>query len=418
MADAIPEIDTSVLDDLVAIRHEQAQLVQFRARAEEMKAKVDARVYERVVGDYDRREATLLDRASPLEARARVEFRKLRARDEEVTQTRRTAEFDKAEIEFRHSVGEIDDAELAERIKAPETVLAACQSELEALQALKARFVDAYATVDADSAEPEAPAVSEPAPPAVVEPPDEAPAESPELAMAAEPEPEAEPAAPPAQGPPPLSLVPDAMPADEPPPPPAEVPFGSATGEMPAWAATGEQPPEAGDEAGLSGPSLAFHQAPTQMFEVPNFARPAEPPEPPPPQAPPPVPEPAGEHDTDGDVTFILPDAVLVDASHGTTEFRLGAMNYIGRADDNQIRLKSGDISRRHAMISVANGAYLLRDLQSQNGTFVNGQRIAEHVLADGDRVRVGNIELVFHYASPNRDADSGSGIAWATPGS
>ena len=49
--DAIPEIDTSVLDDLVAIRHEQVQLVQFRARAEEMKAKVDARVYERVVGE-------------------------------------------------------------------------------------------------------------------------------------------------------------------------------------------------------------------------------------------------------------------------------------------------------------------------------------------------------------------------------
>jgi hypothetical protein len=123
------------------------------------------------------------------------------------------------------------------------------------------------------------------------------------------------------------------------------------------------------------------------------------------------------EHDTAADATFILPDAVLVDATHGATEFRLGAMNYIGRADDNQIRLKSGDISRRHAMISVANGVYLLRDLQSQNGTFVNGQRIAEHVLADGDRVRVGNIELVFHYASSSRE-DSGPGIAWAAPGS
>lgn len=401
MAEGIPEIDTSVLDDLLAIRHEQAQLVQFRARAEEMKARVDQRVYERVTGDYDRRDASLLERAQPLEARARVEFRKLVARTDEITETRRRAEFDKAEIEFRHSVGEIDDAQLAERVTAPESVLAACQAELEALDALRARFVEAYQNVEADAAKPEAPAAA-PAPPAPA--PDPAPAPAPD------------PPPPVAQAvvaPPPP--VPEAVVAPPPPVPEAVVPPVPEVAPEAAPVASNVLPlvraeePAPSSSPATSDLSADLFQAPTQMFEVPAdlFAKPA---------APPATPE-VGSQDTDGDATFILPDAILVDAAHGATEFRLGAMNYIGRADDNQIRLKSGDISRRHAMISVANGVYLLRDLQSQNGTFVNGQRIAEHVLADGDRVRVGNIELVFHYASANRQ-DTGSGIVWATPGS
>lgn len=399
MKDANPEIDTSVLDDLVAIRHEQAQLVAFRARADEMKARVDARVYERVVGDYDRRESALTERAAPLEARARVEFRKLRTRHDAVTETRRSAEFDKAEIEFRHSVGEIDDEALAQRIRAPEDVLATCQAELGALEVLKARFVEAYADVEAESAQPEGVAVELPAvEPAASAPiatatPDLAPDEvdiqaAPEaegMPAVASPEPEA-PSPPPSQ-PPPLPVVASAAPEAE-----------------------AEAAPEPEAASGPEAPSLAFQQAPTQLFEVPSqlFADPEEPP------------ADAGQttQEPDADATFILPDAVLVDAAHGLTEFRLGAMNYIGRADDNQIRLKSGDISRRHAMISASEGAYLLRDLQSQNGTFVNGQRIASHVLADGDRVRVGNIELVFHYTSSRGAAGSGAGIAWARPGS
>jgi hypothetical protein len=416
MADAIQEIDTSVLDDLVSIRHEQAQLVRFRARAEEMKVRVDARVYERVVGDYDHREATLLERAAPLEARARVEFRKLRARYDEVTQTRTTAEFDKAEIEFRHSVGEIDDAELAERVTTPEAVLAQCQQELEALDALKARFVEAYEDVEAASAGPEVPAETPPAVQAAAAAPEPDVEPEPEVEPEAEPEAEAaaveppsaqaseaEEAAPPEEAPavelPPLPPVVEAV-AEEAEAAPDEEPAGNVVSLVRPEPAAGVPEP----------PPLALHHAPTQMYEVPGELLP-RPPEPERPHA-----RHEADADADADATFILPDAVLVDAAHGATEFRLGAMNYIGRADDNQIRLKSGDISRRHAMISVANGAYLLRDLQSQNGTFVNGHRITEHVLADGDRVRVGNIELVFHYASSR--LDTGPGIAWAAPGS
>lgn len=441
MAAAIPEIDTSVLDDLGSIRHEQAQLVQFRSRAEDMKPRVDARVYERVVSDYQHRETALLERAAPLEARARVEYRKLRARHGEITETRRAAEFDKAEVEFRHSVGEITDEELAERIAAPEAVLASCQQELEALDALKARFTAAYEGVE-EEAEPPALEPSEvdahAAQPPAAEPP--VPDASAVDAHAAEP---------PVSGPP--SPAEDLPAADEPPAEaPAEPPEAVAVhvdetvaalrpdtmGEAEAALASAPSsdsvldttpPPDLAPELGAdAGPAAeheppplppSLHQAPTQMYQVPPELMAVPHGEEDEDRGPEPDAE-HGENDTDSDVTFILPDAILVDAARGATEFRLGAMNYIGRADDNQIRLKSGDISRRHAMIALAQGNFLLRDLQSQNGTYVNGQRVAEHVLADGDRVRIGNsIELVFHYASSSR-RDSGHDIEVAAPGS
>ena len=41
----------------------------------------------------------------------------------------------------------------------------------------------------------------------------------------------------------------------------------------------------------------------------------------------------------------------------------------------------------------------MIEDLKSQSGTFVNEERITEHRLTDGDRVQVGDVELVFHSA-------------------
>jgi hypothetical protein len=116
----------------------------------------------------------------------------------------------------------------------------------------------------------------------------------------------------------------------------------------------------------------------------------------------------------ESDATFILPDAALTLRGDPPTEFRLGALNYIGRADDNQVRIKSGDVSRRHAVVSVANGVYVLRDLQSQNGTFVNGHRIAEQPLSDGDRIRIGNTELVFHLLAYGDGGRGEAGHAYA----
>jgi pSer/pThr/pTyr-binding forkhead associated (FHA) protein len=53
-------------------------------------------------------------------------------------------------------------------------------------------------------------------------------------------------------------------------------------------------------------------------------------------------------------------------------------------------------VSRFHAAITVEPAFIVLKDLQSRNGTFVNGQRIESQALADGDTIRIGNCEIRF----------------------
>jgi len=68
----------------------------------------------------------------------------------------------------------------------------------------------------------------------------------------------------------------------------------------------------------------------------------------------------------------------------------------IGRDPQNDITLDDRRVSRKHAEIRLRLGRYTLYDLQSTNGTYVNGRRVAEVVLADGDRLSIGGVELEF----------------------
>jgi len=67
----------------------------------------------------------------------------------------------------------------------------------------------------------------------------------------------------------------------------------------------------------------------------------------------------------------------------------------VGRDPRNDIVLDDRRVSRRHAEVRLRLGRYTLYDLQSTNGTFVNGRRIAEMVLSDEDRITIGGAELV-----------------------
>jgi serine phosphatase RsbU (regulator of sigma subunit)/pSer/pThr/pTyr-binding forkhead associated (FHA) protein len=65
----------------------------------------------------------------------------------------------------------------------------------------------------------------------------------------------------------------------------------------------------------------------------------------------------------------------------------------IGRLDTATIRLASAAVSKRHAEIEGTGGQFVIRDVGSRNGTFVNDQRVPEgeaRRLADGDRIRFG----------------------------
>ena len=68
----------------------------------------------------------------------------------------------------------------------------------------------------------------------------------------------------------------------------------------------------------------------------------------------------------------------------------------IGTAANSDLRLTDDTISRHHCEISVRGGRYVIRDLQSTNGTRVEGIEILEAVLEPGARIKLGETELVF----------------------
>lgn len=91
-------------------------------------------------------------------------------------------------------------------------------------------------------------------------------------------------------------------------------------------------------------------------------------------------------------LTFRLPD--------GPTEQTLvldpDAETSIGRHPSCTITIGTPSVSRRHARIYGQGGGYYVEDLQSSNGTYINGQRIEKGSLADGDELRCGDFIMRF----------------------
>lgn len=77
----------------------------------------------------------------------------------------------------------------------------------------------------------------------------------------------------------------------------------------------------------------------------------------------------------------------------------------VGRDASNSVAINDAEVSRKHAKLSLHGSAYVIQDLGSTNGTFVNGQRVTNtQVLNPGDTVSFGeNIVLIFEAAyDPN----------------
>ena len=68
----------------------------------------------------------------------------------------------------------------------------------------------------------------------------------------------------------------------------------------------------------------------------------------------------------------------------------------IGRSNQNIISLNNASISTNHCILTKKNDVYLLKDLQSTNGTRVNGQLISETVLQNQDVIHFGALEFIF----------------------
>jgi len=105
--------------------------------------------------------------------------------------------------------------------------------------------------------------------------------------------------------------------------------------------------------------------------------------------------------------------------------FKVDRTKYvIGRGSDADIRLDDEGVSRHHAqLVQYGPGVVSIRDLNSTNGTYVNGNRIEAHVLSDGDRIQFGSVSILKFslndsleeqfqqqlYAAATRDAMTGA---------
>jgi hypothetical protein len=340
VSDALKAVDTSALETLLEIRTEQTRIAEYHARAEQLKDKASDEVWRHVVADYTAREAALTARAAALVTQVRIEYRKVQALLDRIQTAGAAARLERQELEFRHLVGELSDDDLAPRVRAPDGVIAQCDGDLALVHVHQARFVEALGPdkpVEPTPAALPAPVGAKPGGPPPAAPPLATPSPHEGMTvMAPSPVQNAAAAAP----------TPIAAPAPAPPPQPPKAPplsSGPPSGAMKADV-TVPVPRMAPRDGAAPPPSML-----TVMGEVGTL----------------------GEH-------------------------RLGAINNIGRSPDNQIQMGHAGVSRHHATVKANGATFVLTDLGSQNGTFVNGIRVTEHVLADGDHIGIGDAQVIY----------------------
>ena len=207
-----------------------------------------------------------------------------------------------------------------------------------------------------------------------------------------------------------------APPAPPPPAPPPASPPPDLFVTAPAAVDDGEEDPDI-TRVQRPGPPAAAASPPAFAAAPPAAAPPPAPPAAPALAAPiaavPPLPAPLREPAAmpqlgADDVTRILPRAsgprslvawlVVVEGDYRGRDFRLsGPRLHVGIAPDCEICLpEESYLSRHHAELELIDGDYVLRDLASRNGTFVNGERVESSILRDGDAVRLGLTHMIY----------------------
>jgi pSer/pThr/pTyr-binding forkhead associated (FHA) protein len=83
-------------------------------------------------------------------------------------------------------------------------------------------------------------------------------------------------------------------------------------------------------------------------------------------------------------------------ASGLTFDLSLESATSLGRAKVNDIVLGDVAVSSEHCRVRPEEGRFVVLDLKSTNGTFVNERRVSRHVLAEGDVIKVGESALEF----------------------
>lgn len=335
MIEELRQVDVSILESLIDLRRERDALRQRLARMKESASQVSEQVLARVRDDYEARIAALDAKAAPLKDEARAAYGRLRPLLDGAQEAFNTLRLDQEELELRHRLGEYNDEAYRNKVAQLGEHLRGAEGRSAEISELVARFVGAF-----DSPEELAPATTSqidiPLVPAAPSP----------AASTGEPHEE--------EGT--LMLPPEPPPAPEPPPPPPR----PAPAASPPGANLEDSEPSANyDPSEVVGPESATRGIPQR-------------------------PAPASRARLEA-----------LDGDLDPEPHRLEPLTFIGRTPENQIRIYKPAVSRRHAQITETAAGWLLRDLSSENGTYVNGQRITERLLAEGDRVQFGTSRFV-----------------------
>jgi hypothetical protein len=404
------ELETARIDELLAAFGElQAQFDQVRERlrrADEHRATVARRIYDRVRSDYDHELDAIRARLTPLRDELDRVHEALEAQCREMAAVAQTVEEELAEADFRHRIGEYQPVAFDELRRA----LDARASEVRARHAAAQSALDAIAAARASGAEsgrvnaaaPEvAPVTPAATSPAIIEelrvptgPTDDDWSalivdEPPSLAQAHEmaSSDEIVTAAP--------EIVDDPRPVPE---ASADVPsaprvegFENPRGWVSEIGVDSARPER---RVRLSTPSAPPARAAATMDELDSALAPLGAPVATVAQKPAlsPAPSPAP-------TMASLPSLVFVSGPHvGQAIALLPTTLTIGREHDNNVEIKDPDVARYHARVLRERDAFVVEDLNSSTGTWVNGERKSRAVLSHGDVIRVGHTELALDF--------------------
>src|SRR5215467_11174308 len=99
---------------------------------------------------------------------------------------------------------------------------------------------------------------------------------------------------------------------------------------------------------------------------------------------------------------------LILATAEGQQAIELRPINSLGRHPNNSIQLLDKIVSKEHCILEQRDGSFVLRDLGSLNGTYVNGERVrGEQVLRHGDEIALGSTRARY---------DDGTGLNFAPP--
>lgn len=348
--DELKSIDTSAVEQLTRIRAELDGLTERLERLDQEKSRVSVAVFDKIRSDYKGKKAGLEQEAGPLTTQVRDQFNKLEALLESVETAAAKSALDKEELELRLKLGEFDEEEFGRRTKGLDKALQTQHDGLTQISKVKEVFVMALGSGgELASAPPRSPL--EPRTSAVEQPPAKPQTKPAEASEAAES------------------------------PTPLTSPTTSATESAEADTTVESQTPAAApatEKTTVEPKKLreAATEAPKTPVKKPR--RPTEA-----------LPAPGK--------TTMLPIARLIALDKtDAPEILLGPLTSMGRTAENDVVISENAVSRRHAEVELGTEGFLLKDLGSGNGTYVNGEAIDERLLVDGDRIQVGTSRFEF----------------------